>query len=121
MKTRKTPAIAAFAIAAAILWAPAGLAHSTKENTTPSDGAVLPVAPDLIAMTFDHPMRITMVRLTDADGNEFEITRSDGAAPVTVFRAAPAALGAGTYTVEWRGLAGDGHAMKGSFAFEIAP
>jgi methionine-rich copper-binding protein CopC len=36
------------------------------------------------------------------------------------FHAVPEALGPGRYTVEWRGLASDGHAMQGSFSFEIS-
>src|SRR6056297_1005755 len=120
MKTRQTLALTAGAIAASISWAPAGWAHSNKEGTSPADGAVLQSAPDIIAMSFDRPMRITMVRLTDADGDEFDVSRSDGAAPLMEFEATPAELDPGAYTVEWRGLSDDGHPMKGSFAFEIA-
>lgn len=95
------------------------LAHSEKKTTTPADGAVLKAAPETIAMIFDSPMRLTMIRLTDADGTEFDVDRTDGMAPVTEFEARPAALAPGTYTVEWRGLAADGHPMEGSFSFRI--
>ncbi len=95
------------------------LAHSKKETTTPVDGAVTTVAPETIRMTFDRPMRITFFRLTDARGNEHDATRTDSMAPVREFEATPAVLGPGAYTVEWRGLADDGHAMEGSFSFEI--
>jgi methionine-rich copper-binding protein CopC len=95
------------------------LAHSKKETTTPADGAVLEAAPEVISMTFDSPMRVTMIRVTDANGSEIDLTRSDDMAPVTEFKALPAALKPGTYTVEWRGLSGDGHPMEGSFSFRI--
>ena len=35
--------------------------------------------------------------------------------------ATPPALPAGSYTVEWRGLSEDGHAMSGRFSFEVRP
>ena len=98
----------------------AAFAHSSKESTSPTDGAVLEAPPESIEMTFDSPMRLTMVRLTDGGGADVDLQRSDDMAPVTQFKAVPAALSAGTYTVEWRGLSGDGHAMQGSFSFEIA-
>lgn len=71
-------------------------------------------------MTFDSPMRLTMVRLTDGGGADIDLQRTDAKAPVTQFKAVPAGLGGGKYTVEWRGLSGDGHPMQGSFSFEIA-
>lgn len=96
------------------------LAHSENESTTPADGAILDAAPEVLAMTFDQPMRLTLVRLTDADGAEVEVTRTDDMAPVTEFEAAPAEMGPGDYTLEWRGLSSDGHPMDGSFSFQIA-
>ena len=94
-------------------------AHSTKEKTEPADGAVLSASPSSIGMTFDMPMRVTMIELTDSDGGEHEITRTDNMAPLTDFVASPENLESGEYTVIWRGLAEDGHAMEGSFSFKI--
>ena len=95
-------------------------AHSRSEATTPADGAVLDTAPEVIAMTFDQPMRVTLIRLTAGDGTEVEVTRTDEMAPVTAFEATPAPLAPGAYTVEWRGLSGDGHPMEGGFSFRVA-
>lgn len=94
-------------------------AHSTKEKTYPADGASLASAPTTIGMTFDMPMRITMIKVIDANGAEFEVERTDGMASVTEFQAGAPLLQPGKYNVEWRGLADDGHAMSGSFAFTI--
>ena len=71
-------------------------------------------------IAFDAPMRITMIRLKSEVGDTFELERSDAMRPVTEFRATPPALPNGRYTVEWRGLSADGHAMKGRFSFEVA-
>ena len=106
----------AFAIA---LSTAAAFAHSKKEATTPSDGAQLTETPGLIQMQWDDPMRITMVRLVNAEGAEVALERATSMAPSREFSAKPAPLVPGQYTVEWRGLAADGHAMQGSFSFEL--
>jgi len=95
-------------------------AHSKKEATIPADGAVLATSPEMIAMTFDMPMRVTLISLTDQDGTEHVLTRSDNMQPVSEFGAEPPALPSGQYKIEWRGLAADGHPMQGTFGFEIS-
>lgn len=97
------------------------LAHSTQERTFPADGAVLPGPPDVVSMTFDAPMRITVIHLTsEMTGDTFELERTDGMQPVTDFRATPPVLPNGLYAVEWRGLSSDGHPMQCRFSFEVA-
>lgn len=96
------------------------IAHSKGEATQPTDGAVLEASPEMIGMTFDMPMRVTLLSLTDQDATEHELTRTDNMQPVREFSAAPPVLPAGQYKVEWRGLADDGHPMQGTFSFEIA-
>jgi len=109
------------ALVALALLAPASSdAHSEKEKTVPADGAVLVASPATIAMTFDRPMRITMLRLTDVAGREYAVEWTDGMAPIAEFRATPEALDIGEYEVQWRGLAEDGHPMQGSFSFTLA-
>lgn len=95
-------------------------AHSKQEATQPANGAVLSAAPEVIVMTFDMPMRVTLFTLTDQDGAKHDINRSDNMQPVLEFAAEPGPLPAGQYTVEWRGLAADGHPMQGTFGFEVA-
>ncbi len=95
------------------------VAHSKKEGTTPEDGARLSETPEMIHMVFDDPMRITFVRLVNAVGTEMPMERDTGLEPSLEFHAEPEPLQPGSYTVEWRGLAADGHAMQGSFSFEL--
>ena len=95
-------------------------AHSKKQATVPADGAVLAMPPETIAMTFDMPLRVTLIALRDQSGADHALTRTDNMQPVSDFAATPPALSAGTYTVEWRGLAADGHPMQGQFSFDIA-
>lgn len=106
-------------LALALVCVPAlAAAHSKSESTTPADGAIVSDVAEL-SMRFDDPMRIIAVTLSSADG-EVDIERQTGMDPVTVFRAAPAApLVPGTYSVDWRGMAADGHPMQGSFTFTV--
>ena len=96
------------------------LAHSRAEKTLPEDGAVLSVAPEVISISFDRPMRITALRLTSATGDAFELEGPDASTPLTELRAVSPPLPEGRYVVEWRGLSADGHPVKGRFSFEIA-
>ena len=110
-------ATAAFALSLA----GAAAAHSRPETTAPADGEVVAAAPAVISISFDKPMRVTTIELTGADGDAFALERTDGMAPVTRFEAIPPPLPAGRYTVKWRGLSEDGHAMSGRFSFEVRP
>ena len=112
---------AAAGVAFALSLAGAASAHSRPETTAPADGEVVAAAPAVIAISFDKPMRVTTIELTGADGEAFALERTDEMAPVTRFEATPPPLPAGRYTVKWRGLSEDGHAMSGRFSFEVQP
>jgi methionine-rich copper-binding protein CopC len=104
---------------AALVLAPAlAFAHASKTKTTPADEATLASAPAAIKIAFDTPVRVTMVRLTNAAGERYEVDYTRGQ-PGTEFTATPADLPPGGYTVEWRGLSHDGHATSGTFSFTI--
>ena len=118
--TQRLAAIVATA-AFALSLAGAAAAHSRPETTAPADGEVVTAAPAVISISFDKPMRVTIIELTGADGDAFALERTDEMKPVTRFEATPPALPAGTYTVGWRGLSEDGHAMSGRFSFEVRP
>ena len=96
-------------------------AHSRPETTAPANGEVVAAAPRVISISFDKPMRVTTIELTGADGEAFALERTDEMASVTHFEAVPPPLPAGRYTVTWRGLSEDGHAMSGRFSFEVQP
>ena len=95
-------------------------AHSIKEATSPADGSVIAASPDAISMTFDMPLRVTLITLTDQTGAEYALARSDNMQSVSDFTAQPPELSAGQYKITWRGLATDGHPMQGEFGFEIS-
>ena len=63
-------------------------AHSKQETTFPEDGAVLPAPPVVVSMSFDTPMRVTVIHLTsETTGATFKLERTDGMQPVTDFQA----------------------------------
>ena len=111
--------VAVVALACAFATIGTATAHSRNEATIPADGATLAKAPDVIVMTFNRPIRITMVELTNSDGEAISLERSDGMEPVTRLEAIPPPLSAGSYSVRWRGLAGDGHPVSGGFTFAV--
>jgi len=116
------PLVTAVAVGSLVLsLGGAATAHSRAETTVPANGEVVAAAPAMITISFDKPMRVTLIELTNADGDAFALERTDEMKPVTHFEAAPPDLPAGSYTVNWRGLSEDGHAMSGRFTFEVRP
>jgi len=95
-------------------------AHTGLKESTPAADATVGAAPEAIELVFTGPVRL--VRLT---------VKVDGQALVTDFRPSseavagysfrPQGMQAGSYTVEWAALGGDGHTVSGSFGFKIDP
>ena len=101
------------------LLAGAAAAHTKSEGTTPADGASVAEVP-MLHMVFDAPMRVISAALT-RDGDEVAIERKTGMEPLAEFHAVPAeTLAPGTYRLDWRGMAEDGHPMQGGFGFTVA-
>ncbi|AGI69203.1 hypothetical protein OAN307_c37470 [Octadecabacter antarcticus 307] len=99
--------------------ATASLAHSKPEDTTPVNDTTVEVV-DVISIRFNDPMRVTAITMTGPNG-AVDVDRETGLEPVTEFLAAPAAaIPAGVYAVEWRGLSADGHPMQGTFGFTVS-
>lgn len=100
------------------LFAGMAIAHTKAEGTTPADGATVAEAP-MLQIVFDAPIRVISAGLT-RDGAEIAIERGTGLEPTTEFHAEPAEpLAPGTYRLDWRGMAEDGHPMQGGFDFTV--
>ena len=102
-----------------ILSATAAFAHSKLDTTAPPDGTVLAQAPARIVLSFAKRIRLTKVRMRHGDGPAvaLDLTRHKGFA--TRFAIALPGRGRGLYRIEWRGLSGDGHAVRRTFAFRV--
>ena len=107
------------AIALSLTLICAALAHSPVKSTQPANGASVAEPPETIVIEFDGDVRLTKVTVT-SDGGAMSTLDLSGAKSFAVEHTLSAPdLSAGMYTVEWRALAKDGHAMKGSFSFSV--
>jgi methionine-rich copper-binding protein CopC len=101
------------------LLAAAATAHTKAEGTTPADGATVAEVP-MLHIVFDALMRVIVATLTRNE-TEIAIERGTGMEPAEEFHAVPAApLAPGTYRLDWRGMAEDGHPMQGGFGFTVS-
>ena len=103
--------------------APAVSAHAVLEASDPADGAVLPVAPKTVRLTFTGGIAAGL--------STFELARSDGRLLAVDVVADPAdatsvlvnlrdGLAAGAYRLSWRAVSsGDLHPSSGSIVFGI--
>ena len=100
-----------------VVVAAAALAHSKLGTSVPADGAVLARMPAEIVLTFSKRLRLTRVRMSGDGGRtvELEAAKAFG----TRFAIPAKGGGKGAYRIEWRGLAADGHAMRGAFSFRV--
>lgn len=114
-------------IAATLLLSVPGpaLAHIGLRNSTPSKGAQLGAAPREIRLTFTAAVEVSVARfrLLGPKGAEVRISPlrqpSDSADVVLADIIGP--LEAGQHTVEWQVIGKDGHPIRGTITFVIAP
>lgn len=99
---------AAFALPATVS------AHSAVDSSRPADGAVLTAAPESLGLTFGNPARLTRVTLS---GEVLNLPDQSGFG--TMFEIPLDPLVPGNYTVQWRALSVDGHAVSGGFSFSV--
>jgi copper transport protein len=108
--------IASLALGAA---APA-LAHTAMTKTSISDNAKLETSPPEFTATFEHETSIASVKLVSSSGQQIQLDYKPTPAMSKTFTVTLPKLPAGTYTLSWRAVAKDGHAMPGAVHFSIA-
>lgn len=94
-------------------------AHSDVNKTNPANGAVLNEVPTNLNLIFKDKIRITKVEVSHGPHSNVELDLSDQKSFTTKITVPAKDMGAGVYTVNWRGLGADGHAMTGEFMFEV--
>jgi copper transport protein len=93
-------------------------AHASLVKAVPADGAVIPLPPAALTLTFNEPVAPLVVRLIGPDGAPLApiaVTAQD----TTVTISAPPALRRGTHVLSWRVISADGHPVGGSLMFSI--
>jgi methionine-rich copper-binding protein CopC len=100
------------------------LPHITLEKSEPADGStVAPVAEIRLFFTGAPLMRGASVRVVTTGR---QLMRSSPPAPDSedprqLFVTIDPPLPPGSYVVQWRCIADDGHVMRGDFRFDVAP
>jgi copper transport protein len=101
------------------LTAPAAHGHASLVSTDPSEGAVLPGAPETLTLTFDEPVSLvpSATRLFDADGEEVPTESRSVDETVTVLPTE--GLEDGTFVLTYRVISADSHPVAGSLSFSV--
>ncbi|MCA1846233.1 MAG: copper resistance protein CopC/CopD, partial [Actinobacteria bacterium] len=121
-RSRLARALAGTAVVVAIVAGTAGpaAAHAVLLRTQPSPQTTVKTPPEEVRLQFSEPVEVAFgaVRVFDVDGKRVDrgkITTEAGNREVVV----PASLPGGTYTVTWRVVSADGHAVHGGFQFYV--
>jgi copper transport protein len=120
MSARAVPNFGAHLIALLIALAhvPEAYAHASLLKAVPADGAVMPVPPATLTLTFNEPVSPLLMRLIGPDGEPIA-PGAVVAENATVTISALPSLRQGTHVLSWRVISADGHPVSGSLLFSI--
>ena len=104
---------------AALVLAPAALAHARLLGSTPADGAVLATAPHEVVVRFDDVVVVAPGAAAVRNGGGSVLAGPERAIGRTAVLALEHGLTDGDYTVRWRVLGDDGHLLEGLLAFAV--
>jgi methionine-rich copper-binding protein CopC len=97
----------------------AAFAHAKITATSIADGGAVASAPASFSVTFNEPVRMGSVTLTNSAGQVVPITHRAGTSPAATFSVPLPRLPVGTYTMTFRSIGADGHAMAPKTSFTI--
>jgi methionine-rich copper-binding protein CopC len=117
---RSLPVVALVVLFTALLGAPAALAHTSLQKSTPAAGASLAAPPAEVSLTFGEAVRLpaSPIRVAGPGGAVWTV----GQATVTgaTVTAPVAATGpAGPYTLTWQVISDDGDTIRGTVRFTL--
>jgi copper transport protein len=121
MTLRRLAAVAALALGAALAPASPAAAHALLLRTEPAPQTTVKTAPSTVKLFFSEPVEVTFgaIRVFDVDGKRVDpgkISRVGDGSQVDV---PLTGIKDGTYTVTWRAVSADGHAVSGGFTFYV--
>ena len=97
--------------------------HLALRSSIPAADAEVSEAPGEVRLIFTETPQLEATTIRLADGSSKLVpsteTAADGKDPREIFIRPQAELAPGSYTVHWRAIAQDGHAVNGDFGFEI--
>jgi methionine-rich copper-binding protein CopC len=94
-------------------------AHSALNGTTPADTEIVSRVPSEVLLDFKNKIRLTRVIMTHADHKGVDLDLSGNKGFVSEYEVPMQPMGRGVYVIDWRGLGTDGHAVNGSFSFNV--
>lgn len=106
-------------LTAALLGASPAFAHGGMMETSIHDKASLAQAPAEFKVTFQHESAITSLMLMDANKKMIAVDFKPSKTMGTEFTIPLPTLAKGAYTLSWKSMARDGHAMPGAVRFTV--
>lgn len=103
---------------AAVMAGPAW-AHARLLTAIPAASSVVAETPSEIALTFNEAIKVIVVKVVDKDGKEISSVGAALADGATVRIPVAGPWAQGQYTVSYRIVGPDGHAVNGSTTFSI--
>jgi copper transport protein len=119
---RRWALAAAVGATVAALAVPVGAsAHAAVMQTSPSYRERLAVAPRLVSIRFDQPVKAfaSSIVVYTAPGNVVSGTTHNAPRDNRVVEVPLRSLPRGAYTVRWHALSGDGHVVSGVYTFGV--
>jgi methionine-rich copper-binding protein CopC len=114
----KARILAAVLLGASLSAAPA-FAHGGMIETSIHDKDSFAAAPASFQVTFQHESAITSLMLMTADKQHVAVNFKPSKTMAKEFTIPLPTLGKGAYTLSWKSLAKDGHAMPGAVRFTV--
>ena len=95
-------------------------AHTKLASSIPAADQVLSAAPEQLQLVFGADVRLMLLIVKQQDGApiDFQFAASTTVGKTFTYPLPP--IAAGTYSVEWAILGGDGHRMQGDFHFSVS-
>jgi putative copper export protein/methionine-rich copper-binding protein CopC len=124
MRFARTSALAV--AASVIVWPAVLFAHGVLRKSEPANGSTLDAVPTVIRLTFSEAPQLafTRVELIGPDSQRVALSGLRTAAPdsaVVIVADVLGPLSAGRYRIAWQIASADGHPVRGSVTFRIAP
>lgn len=114
----KARILAALLLGASMAAAPA-FAHGGMVETSIHDGESVGAAPAAFTIEFQHDAAITSFMLMDASKKMYPVDFKPSKTMGKEFKIPLPKLAKGSYTLSWKSLSKDGHAMPGAVRFTV--
>ena len=108
-----------FTVLSSLATALGASAHAALKSVTPGDGTTVAEAPAEVVLTFNEAISTSFAAVTVTDGQGAPVTRGRPAVAGPTVTQALEPVGSGTYTVSFRVVSEDGHAVSSRSTFRV--